>query len=82
MFLVEFLLFCSIFVSFRVGNSLFGFSSKLIIICERKSEFLSKNTESLPLLFCNERQEPIVQGPSFVMSDTSNLLLLLFCKER
>ena len=55
-------------------DSLLGFSSELLHFCERKNGLLVKKGESLPLLFCHERQERIVQGPLFVKSIESELL--------
>ena len=66
----------------RVGNSLNGFLSDLLVFCEPKSElairswkranhsrrsfFMNDLSESLPSLFCLERPEWIARGRSFV----------------
>ena len=54
-----------------------------LIFCERKSDSLMKKSKSLPSLFCHDHEQPerIAHGRSSVMSDLSELLRLLFCKE-
>ena len=58
----------------RVGNSLIGFSSDVLVFCERKSNLLVKKSESLQFLFCQEQPEPTAHDRSFVMNDLSELL--------
>ena len=65
----------------RIRNLLFGFSSESIVSCERKSWIFSK--EWIPiLLFFKERRERIAHSRSFVKSDESKMLPLLFIKEQ
>ena len=47
---------------FRVGNTLMGFLSDLLVFCERKSDVFVKKSGSLPSLFCHERPNQIAHG--------------------
>ena len=47
---------------FRVGNTLMGFLSDLLVFCERKSDVFVKKRGSLPSLFCHERPNQIAHG--------------------
>ena len=74
-----------LFAKCRVGNSVIGFSSNLLVFCEqksyslvkksdslvKKSDSLVKKSDSLLSLFCFEQPEQIAHSPSFVMSDLS-----------
>ena len=70
-----------LFAKCRVGNSVIGFSSNSLVICEQKSYSLVKKSDSLVKksdlllsLFCFEQPEQIAHSPSFVMSDLSESL--------
>ena len=63
----------------RVGNLLFGFSSKSLLFCEPKSDSLLKKSKSLLSLFCTEQQERFAHSHSFEKSES---LLSLFKKEQ
>ena len=45
--------------------------------CEQNSDLLSKNSESLPLLFCKEQQGQIAHGHSFLKSHKSKSLMVI-----
>ena len=69
-------------LSGMVGNLLIGFSSDLLVFCERKSDSLVKKNKSIQSLFCHERPEWITHSRSFVKSHGSKMLKSLLKKER
>ena len=61
----------------RVGKSLFGFSSQLIVFCQRKSRIVIRyfpKSESIFLSFLKSDESDLLMVALFLKSDKSKLL--------